>query len=195
MLNADKFNLERFSTLTDLGSDYNLSDEYGRTQVWMRGLRLLADSPLTGVGVSCFGEAVGAMREREGLPQAWQAPHNSYIQVLVETGLAGGVIFVLVIGSCLATFNRCRRAGHYRYDNDLLRISAILLVGFAAELITAFFLSQAYSIIFTLYFAAAASISRLSTRPDVQGAYSNAPGVIWNASQPTADRALTVDAQ
>ena len=156
MLNADKFNLERFSSLTDLGSDYNLSDEYGRTQVWKRGLKLLADSPLTGVGVSCFNEAVGAMRENEGLPPAWQAPHNSYIQVLVETGLPGGITFLLLIATCLANFNRYRKCGPTPSDGTVARFSALLLFGFTAQVVTAFFLSQAYSVLFSLYFAASA---------------------------------------
>jgi O-antigen ligase len=162
-LNADKINVGRFSTLKDLGSDYNLSDENGRAQIWKRGLGLLADNPLTGVGVSCFMEGVGTMRASEGLPGRWVAPHSAYIQILVETGVFGGATFLLLAAVCLTGLNRWRR---YRpqsnSDRELADVSGILMAGFLGLLVTGAFLSQAYSIVFTLYFAASDSLTRIA---------------------------------
>jgi O-antigen ligase len=168
-LNVDKLNFDRYATLTDLGNDYNISEEDGRTQVWKRGFQLLLDHPLTGVGVDGFPDAIGTMRDEENLIPLWQAPHNAYVQVITETGIIGGGAFLFLVFTCLKTFNRLRsRPGPRSVDSqtDLSCFAGILLIGFIAGLISAFFLSQGYSIPFTLFFAASASLKGIAAKAD-----------------------------
>jgi O-antigen ligase len=160
----DRINIERYLTLGNLESDYNLSDEFGRRQVWERGFRLFLAYPLTGVGADTFGEAIGNMRALENLTPYWQTAHNSYIQVLTETGLFGALGFVGLIALSLVGLNRVRR-DRAPWATELGLFAGALLVGFVAQLVTAFFLSQAYSVLLTLFFAAAASMRRIVEQP------------------------------
>jgi putative inorganic carbon (HCO3(-)) transporter len=163
--NADKLNTDRYQTITNLGDDYNSYDELGRVQLWSRGLRLLLEDPLTGVGAAEFPEAIGKMRAREHLLEQWQAPHNSYIEILVETGVVGGVSFYLLIITCVKTFNRLRQRKRSAAERDLQILPGVLLIGFVGQLVAASFLSQAYSVLFTLSFATAASLKHTSIEP------------------------------
>jgi O-antigen ligase len=162
--NLDRINVERYRTIGNLGQDYNLSDEFGRSQLWQRGFQIFLRHPLTGVGADNFGEAVGTMRSQENVTPYWQAPHNSYVQVLAETGLFGTVTFVALIVTSMATFNRLRRnaAGASR---DFTALPGLLFVGFCALLVSASFLTQAYSVFFTLYFAVAGAVPVIAGLP------------------------------
>jgi len=162
IINIAKINMERYKTLEDLSQDYNLTDEFGRKQIWKRGLQIFFENPITGVGVQGFNEAIGRMREREDLPsQRWQTAHNSYLQIMVETGIFGITVFIFLIGKCVKTFNQFRKRREASVEKDFSTISGILLIGFIAGLFTAFLLSQAYSMIFTLYFAISATLNNI----------------------------------
>ena len=158
--NADKINVERYMTLTTLQDDYNVSDEFGRTEIWRRGLEALMKRPLTGVGADCFGEAIAVERDLDGRPAKWQAAHNSFVQVATEAGVIGGAVFLFLIGVCLVNFNRLRRR-RTESQAEAAGYAAAFLIGFVALIIAAFFLSQAYSMMFTLYFALSAALKRI----------------------------------
>ncbi|HSL21155.1 MAG TPA: O-antigen ligase family protein [Vicinamibacterales bacterium] len=160
-MNLEKINIDRYKTLAELGNDYNVSDEYGRAQLWSRGLRLFSRDPLTGVGVGNFAEAIGAMRHDEaGLP-VWQTAHNSYLQILGETGAFGAGAFLLLILTSLTTLRWTRARLRAAAAGGLETVPGLLLAGFAGQLVSACFLSQAYSILFTLIFAASVALKRV----------------------------------
>ena len=83
---SNKINMERYMSLTKIGSDYNVTAESGRLEIWEKGIQLILLNPITGVGVNCFPMAIGYEREAEGEIPRWQAAHNSYIQIAAETG-------------------------------------------------------------------------------------------------------------
>jgi O-antigen ligase len=168
VLNADKINVERYLTLTSLEEDANFG-EFGRMDIWERGVQLFVDDPLTGVGVDNFPMAIGTMRVAESRVPYWQAPHNAYLQVLTETGVFGMAAFLLLIGTSLRTFNRLRRQEPAFADRDLGVLPGLLLIGFVAVLISAIFLSQAYSMFLTLYFAASAALKRIAAAQPQEG--------------------------
>jgi O-antigen ligase len=137
--------------------------------IWERGVQLFVDDPLTGVGVDNFPMAIGIMRVAESRVPYWQAPHNAYLQVLTETGVFGMAAFLLLIGTSLRTFNRLRRQEPAFADRDLGVLPGLLLIGFVAVLISAIFLSQAYSMFLTLYFAASAALKRIAAAQPQEG--------------------------
>ena len=164
LANIEKIDVDRFLTIASPQEDYNMSDEWGRKELWKRGIILFMGRPLTGVGADNFSEAIGTMRDQEGLIPKWQPSHNSFVQVLAETGMFGALGFFLLIVSCVKALNRLRRSDHSLTHADMGILPGVLQVGFIAQLVSAFFLTQAYSILLTLSFAVATSLSAIADR-------------------------------
>lgn len=162
LLISDKLDLTRYLTLLDIGSDYNVSDETGRTQIWERAFSLMLSHPITGVGVGCFPMALGYMREGLGLLPIWQATHNSFLQIGAEVGLIGFVVFVLISFRSLLTFLHVSKIEATSTEaRELGILGGLMFLGFVGHLVTSNFLSQGYSIYFVMYFALAAILKRL----------------------------------
>jgi O-antigen ligase len=160
--NADKINTERFMTLTSIQSDYNYAEEWGRTDVWKNGIILFLMDPLTGVGANNFGMAIGNRRDSLGLLPKWQAPHNSFIQILTEIGIVGFVAWVLLLKAAAVTFWRLRRSEASSPNAELSVWAGVLFAGFIAQLLSASFLTMGYSIFFTVYFALSVALRRIA---------------------------------
>lgn len=159
---GDKVNTERYLTLSEIGSDYNIDDEFGRMVIWERGLDMILANPLTGVGVDCFAMALGYMRESLGLIPKWQVAHNSLVQVAAEIGVVGFVLFVVINLKSLATFARTSKLAVVSEESrDLRFLATMMLLGFVGHFVAANFLTQGYSIYFTLFFALAAIVRKL----------------------------------
>lgn len=174
-LNSDKINIERYMTLGSLETDYNF-EEWGRADIWERGFNLFLADPLTGVGVTNFGAAIGEMRRVEGLIPKWQAPHSAYLEILTETGFFGALSFLLLVGATLHTFHRVRRLEvRSPFDRELASLGGMLFAGFVAQLVAASFLTQAYSMFFTLAFSASAAVRRIADAPRAGAAASAQP--------------------
>jgi O-antigen ligase len=162
-LNYTKINIDRYLTLTSLEDDYNF-EEGGRVDIWKRGWRMFLDRPVTGVGVGGFAKAIGDQRAEDHLRSAkWQTAHSTYVLALTETGLIGCIPFVLLLLRCLGTFNRLRRRAAFS-DADLNGLPGFLLAGFCAQLVSGAFLTQTYSMQFTLAFAMSGVLNRMSAK-------------------------------
>ena len=158
-----KIDVDRYRTIGAIEGDYNAT-EFGRIGIWKRGLRGFVENPLVGVGVGGFGQMIGESRRRDGVQFRWQTAHNAFLQVSVETGIVGGAAFLLLIGASMRTFRRLSRSsgsGQFRLEV----FGAVLVAGFAAQLVTAFFLSMAYSILFTLVFALSTALKQIAFVP------------------------------
>jgi probable O-glycosylation ligase (exosortase A-associated) len=88
-----------------------------RIQTWKEGIELFFDRPIIGVGAGSFSAARG---ERFG---NWQNPHSLYVQLLSELGIAGTLVFFLLLAQILLQNHRARErilraggAGGYLYD-------------------------------------------------------------------------------
>lgn len=82
----------RLSTADDeiRGGDLN-----GRIEIWKNGLDLWSRQPILGIGSGAFPRAVVPIYGRI------RAMHNSYVSVLVETGLIGFTLFVSILATAL----------------------------------------------------------------------------------------------
>jgi len=157
---------ERYATILNLKLDYNISAEEGRLNIWKRGLEITFSNPLTGVGAMCFPEAIAMDRRNRYIAERWQAAHNAFIQISSELGLFAFALFALMIKDTFRIFRKVRRAGLGPVPGpDLKRLAGIAQIGFTAHLIVAFFLTQGYSILFTLFFAFAAAMNRALADP------------------------------
>lgn len=146
------------TTVASPTEDYNWNETYGRRMIWKRGLGYMTSNPLTGLGISNFGRAEGTYApalenidpSEIGSQVKWAASHNSFIQVGAETGVAGLVLFcLLVFGGMISMFRLHRRLperwargdSEVRFLYYLTRYLPASFVGFA---VSGFFLSYAY---------------------------------------------------
>jgi O-antigen ligase len=135
----------RFSTLLNIKDDYNLTHSSGRLAVWKRGLEIIAENPLTGVGLKAFAVAEGSLHQGG----KWSVAHNSFIEIGADLGLPGLVLFI----SMLLSAFRCAKP--VSEEDWLGRGLRLALVAYA---IGGFFLSWAYN--FILYYLLTIAVIR-----------------------------------
>jgi O-antigen ligase len=89
--------VERLSTTTESVQDMSLG---GRIRLWQAGFHAFIQRPVMGYGTSAFKQAINPE-----MGQLTQLAHNSYISVLVEEGIIGLMLyllmFLLVVGPIL----------------------------------------------------------------------------------------------
>ena len=100
---------DRVETIANFKQD---DSAMGRLYAWRAGFGMIQDRPLLGVGIGCFvmGWPIYAPPEAGTL---WRAPHNTFIQVMGETGILGSITFLAFVGTAirgLQTFGRLNRA-------------------------------------------------------------------------------------
>jgi len=155
-------NLERYMTILNLEDDYNVKDETGRLSIWKIGARAMLSNPLTGVGVGCFGEAVGLDRQKRGAETLrWQTAHNSAIQIGAETGIIGLTLFLLLTKNVFVVFYQVKKSSA---PERLIKISEMGFIGFAGLFTASMFLSQAYSVYWAFYVAISAVVNQLQVK-------------------------------
>jgi putative inorganic carbon (HCO3(-)) transporter len=161
----DKIDVDRYMTLTDISDDYNMTADGGRIELWGSAIDLALSNPLTGVGVECFPFAHLQVRQAEGESfLRWQYTHNSYLQVASELGLIGFALYMFMLARSFLTFLRLGREDSppdSSQGHKLSAISGFMLLGCTGLVIAGIFLSQAYSIFYTLYFALPAVMNRV----------------------------------
>lgn len=149
---------ERMATMTNVESDYNLTEDDGRIAIWKRGLEAIASRPL-GHGLAAFEAVEGSKGGR------YKAAHNNWIQVGVELGVAGLLLTAAFFVVAFTHLRTLRRLARPRLTGGEAPSPAVLMqagvgVGLKGALIgylvTAFFLSAAYS---TLLFALLAIVA------------------------------------
>jgi O-antigen ligase len=154
-------NIERYSTLLSLESDYNISSEGGRLAIWSIGIRTMAANPLTGVGVGNYGQAVGRDRISRGLTPRWQGAHNSAVQLGAETGVIGLGIFLWASLNVLRILNQAKKTARRA---EMVRIADMSFLGFVGMFTASLFLSQGYSVYWAFYVALSAAVSQMLIR-------------------------------
>jgi putative inorganic carbon (HCO3(-)) transporter len=143
---------DRMGTFFDITSDYNLTDEIGRIEIWKRGAGYLASNPLTGVGVNAFPIAEGSMseqsaRQAEGIGFKWSTAHSSFVQIAAELGVPGIIAFLLLLWRLYTTAQRMSRSTTRRgpLADDERAFSQALVGTLIGYVICGSLLSQAYS--------------------------------------------------
>jgi hypothetical protein len=131
---------ERISTITS-EQDYNRTVEGGRVALWMNGIQLMLQNPITGVGAGAIETGLGDTF------RVWKTTHNSFIQIGAELGVGGLAMFIALLSTSISGSrkyqlqHRCANdlAGEYVWLAKALEVS---LLGFC---VVGFFLSWAYS--------------------------------------------------
>jgi probable O-glycosylation ligase (exosortase A-associated) len=108
---------DRFGALRHMNPDNLIeADDQGsaeqRFQIWKMSLRIIADHPVTGVGVGTYGAAHGryaTVNPDLRLAGGDRDTHSTYLNIAASAGIPGLVIFLLLIGTALAHADRVRR--------------------------------------------------------------------------------------
>lgn len=99
-------------------SGFNI--DQGRLELWGLGFEMFKDNPVAGVGLHQFRDEV---RYRSPSSQV-ATPHSGFVQIAAETGLSGGVPFLLLITYCLVNLYR-----GFSHESGDLRFWKIIFLG------------------------------------------------------------------
>ncbi len=120
---------------TDLGK---LDVSNGRFVRWTQTLQVFSKAPLFGTSPRNMAEFAKEHNPETLMAKYGMAPHNGYLDVLVETGIIGfAVLGITVLWLFLSSARRFLKAG-FSYDRAVLMLSTVIFVIFA------FFASDIY---------------------------------------------------
>jgi O-antigen ligase len=132
-----------------------------RTQIWQTGLTIMATRPW-GVGINGFGIAEGLSHGGTGV---WLAPHNSFLQIGVELGVGGLIVFLLLIVRTLGGLRHIQAKAKEMpvlAPTPLAALAAALEISLLGFVVGGFFLSQAYSALLYVVLALSAACTRIT---------------------------------
>lgn len=66
-------------------SEFGIEDDSGRFELWNKAIELFISFPILGIGLGGMVDAAG------------HAAHNTYVQVLTETGIFGFILFTILV--------------------------------------------------------------------------------------------------
>lgn len=148
----------RVETIINYEQDYNFTAQEGRVEIWKRGLRMVKENPITGVGIGNFTTADGIMRT---VPGRWMNAHNSPLQVAAEIGVLGFVFYIVLLVRMFRTSDALRKAPP---DKDMAAIGDALVLTFIGYAVTGFFLHAGFATIFYIVIVLTIAADRIAAR-------------------------------
>jgi O-antigen ligase len=154
----------------------------GRTDLWTVGLRIVADRPVQGVGAGNFANASiryllrpGRLARSDLIANTPKVAHNTYLTVLAELGIVGGLLFAALIIVTLACGMRAARLFARRRDGPMELLARAWLVGMAGLLTADAFLSAEFSKQLWLLLAVGPALLAVARSSSARTARSTAP--------------------
>lgn len=149
----------------NIGRDYNIDAPQGRLHIWKQSLALISESPF-GSGAGCSRAALGFYRQEVGGTQLWQVTHSSLLQMAVEGGIPGFIIYALLNILAIANLRRIRRdKGH-----PLSHIAFFTQLSMYGFWVGGLLLSQAYSINLFVLLGISGALRYLYKHPEASSA-------------------------
>lgn len=133
--------LERLTTFDDGGT--------GRTELWEVARRMSADHPVLGVGLNNFIVEAGDYVRQPGslefvnlIAERPHVAHNTYLQLLAETGVIGLAVFLAIFAASLRAAWLAAAGFARRGDHQMAALSRAALVAVLAGGVSSFFISN-----------------------------------------------------
>jgi putative inorganic carbon (HCO3(-)) transporter len=124
----------------------------GRADLWNIGVRMIEDKPVTGVGLGNFETASihyllepGVIQRDEFIVDQPKVAHNTYLHVVAELGIVGGVLFVAILGFVLLCVLRAAREFARMEEKGMELLARALFVALVGILTADFFISEQFS--------------------------------------------------
>ncbi len=140
---------ERWQTVLS-GEDYNVANTEaptgGRIAIWRSGLGIFAENFITGVGIGNASTAMGNKFGKFG----WLTIHNAYIQVAVELGIIGLLIYLSMLKTVWTNCSivlKMPGSIDEGESEDRRNLANALQISLVSYIVAAFFLSQAFSFV------------------------------------------------
>jgi len=125
---ADEEYINRFSTLLGASSEMDEEDaknlSSGRTEIWAYGLEMVSDYPL-GAGPGGFRKLARfympeeVLTFRPGAEFGVRSAHNTFMQVLVEEGILGFIVWMIMCASSFFTLRKCFKLAINLKEQDM----------------------------------------------------------------------------
>ncbi|MGA1840807.1 MAG: O-antigen ligase family protein [bacterium] len=130
------------------------------------GIQMFFDYPFFGVGIGNYPYIYPKYAPSEA-ERTTRYAHNTYIQILTETGLIGFIFFIAGILLNFLALGRIKRLTIEKGDEFLYKVSNLLEISFVAFLIASFFVSAASVDIFWIIIAASTSLYIIANQNDI----------------------------
>ena len=142
---------ERAQSITEYSTDKSFQ---GRVRSWDQGFQMVSWYPVFGVGKGQWGEYHG------------RSPHNSYVQVLAETGIPGFILFMSVVWVSFRSVTRHLLKVSNSKSIDLYVIGLAIASSYCGYLFYIFLGNQGYSPWTYFYFGLCGVFSFLASAED-----------------------------
>jgi O-antigen ligase len=142
----------------------------GRSTLWLVAWRIAADYTPEGIGLNNFRivspnyvRRPGLLREVEQIDSR-HIVHDTYLQLLAETGIVGLTLFLAVVGACLQAARRAAKQFEHSGEMDLARLARAVMLAVVGLLTTQVFLSNGYDARFWVLLALGPAMLTLAYR-------------------------------
>ena len=143
----------------------------GRVDIWTVAWRIFEEHPLLGVGFGNFQALEphfvlrpGSLTHVRLISETPSVVHNSYLQLLVETGPVGLGLFFLVVFACMRSSWRAARRFDAIGAPDHANLARAVLLATIGMLAAMFFISSAYDFRLWVLFALGPVLNTLASR-------------------------------
>lgn len=147
---------ERMGTLATYEQDQSFQ---GRVWAWERGMAFVRSDPLTGVGLDGWKEVNLSLTRETPAALDW---HSAYVEILVEHGIPGFVLWATLLFGSLVSLSWLVRQGRLKGSAWTFDASAMLRASLVAYAVGGLTLGTAYWELLYLFLAFAILVSRLS---------------------------------
>jgi hypothetical protein len=126
----------------------DFSESSGRGELWTVAWQIWEDNPAVGVGQQGFvdhsadyARALGPLEFSEFLAEEPKFVHNTYLELLAETGIVGLVLFVSLVVACVRSAWRAAVRFEGQGDLAMATLARSVIAALVAMLAAAFFIS------------------------------------------------------
>lgn len=144
----------------------------GRSDVWTVAWRVFEEHPFQGVGLGGFREASaahvlqpGQLTAVEHIVDKPKVVHNTYLQLLAETGVIGLVLYLAALLAFLGASWQAARLFDARGDPGLATLARSLFVAQIGGAVALFFISGATFVPFWLLYGVSGALLMLARTP------------------------------
>lgn len=144
----------------------------GREDLWTVAWRVFEDHPTRGVGLGGFEQASASYVLRPGqltnvelIVDRPHVVHNTYLQLLAETGVVGLVVYLAALSAFLAASWQSARLFDARGDPGLATLARSLFVSQISIIVALFFISGATAASFWVLYGVSGAMLMIARAP------------------------------